>query len=248
MNNHANPRRGVLRQILGVLGIAAAGRLGAQGIEPSLSEAKERMKQAEEQDVLEVELLYSTKPVRVQMNQREYSIAANYFGPKQRDEPAVFDAGENGFGFFLFLPDYGGYTKENWRDPFDRRRIDVISVKAVDTNSKRDDPRAQFHRLRPLLEQSPSFKLYGLEGYRSRGARGRVTWAGTRSNGEFFFLQSSLEPGEQGSGIANPLCITRYYSEAEKLHISYFYSQDHIAKWQEIDDAIWAKLRSWRVK
>lgn len=226
------------------------------------------MKRAEEREAKNVELLYSTKPKHVLLGKREYRIPSNFFGPKQRDEPDTFDAQENGFGFQLFLPDYGGYTKENWRDRFDRRQIHVLWVKTVDKKaivtltdgtrrqvspSSYGDSKARFDSGRSALDERPSFKMYDLEGYRYKGggATPGAEWTGRRSNGEFFLLKCSLAPDkpvQPGTYPSNPSCRTQYYSEEEDLSIAYVYSQDHMAKWREIDDAIWTKLRSWRTK
>lgn len=264
-------RRGVLLKTLSMLatwiGLAVSGAARGQMSESELSKIRERMRQAREQEAKEVERLYSTKPVRVRMGGREYVIPANHFGPKQRDKPGSANIkDDNGFGFFLFLSDYGGYTKENWRDRFDRRLITVLQVSTVDKNAivpilgggseqvkpaNYGEPKARFGNRKSSLEDVPSLKLYDLEGYRWRGGEHRaseVTWTGTRSNGEFFFFESSLAPGEPAPyADHNPLCKVQYYSEREDLFIAYFYSQDHVAKWREIDDAIWAKLHGWRV-
>ena len=225
----------------------------------------ERTRRAEEQEAKQVELLYSTKPKRVILGNREFRIPANHFGPKQRDEPDVYDANERGFGFFLFLPDYGGYTKENWRDKFDRRLIEVLQVSAVDKNAMvpmtdgtrhrirpagYGEPRARFNNRRPSLEDEPTYKLYGLEGYRPKNARSdsSITWVGKRSNGEFFFFDSTLPPDMSPLPGRYATCQARYYSEQEDLRIVYRYFQEHIAKWREIDDAIWGKMHDWRSK
>ena len=223
------------------------------------------MKTTDEEEAKKVDVLYSTKPKREILGEREYRIPANYFGPKERDEPDTFVAQENGFGFFLFLPDYGGYTKENWRDRFDRRLIKVLQVKTVDKNEiisltdgtrrrirpeSYGEPSAGFRIQKSLLEEKPSIKKYGIEGYRYKG-RGtdEIVWTGIRSNGEFFFFHSTDAPEEPSKpGIRYPHCQTQYYSEKNDLFIAYRYALEHIAKWQKIDDAIWAKLGSWRVK
>jgi len=232
-----------------------------------LARLREKMKQAEEQEAKEVEKLYSTKPVRFRMVGQQYVVPANYFTYKGRDE---LDTGDSqGFGFFLFLPDFGGYTKDNWSDRFDHRLIHILEIKPVDKNAmipfslggyvkaepaNYGDPRSRFLNIRPLLEDQPSLRLYGLEGYRRKGAvsaTSPVVWTGMRSNGEFFFFESSMPPegsAESARDPDNPLCKTQYYSAQEDLFISYFYSQNHIAKWREIDDAIWAKIHGWRMK
>jgi hypothetical protein len=214
----------------------------------------------------QVEALYSTKPRSVILDDREYVIPANYFGPKQLDESDVVLAQNHGFGFALFLPDYGGYTTDNWQDPFDRRRIDVVRVAEVNRNElirQRDgtyrqikpsaygDSSARFANRRSRLEESPSLHMYGLEGYRRKGPSPETVWTGSRADGEFFFLECSVPPVELGlsrMGVVNPSCQTQYYSVADNLSIVYRYSQYNLPKWREIDDAIWDKLRIWEVK
>ena len=236
-----------------------------RGDAPSTTRSKEKMSETDEKEARKVEQLYSADPKRIVLGEREYRIPANYLGPKGRGEPDTFVAGDNGFGFFLFLPDYGGYTKENWRGGwFHPLLIQVISVKVVDKNvmipltdgtrqrirpENYGEPRARFSNRRRSLEDSPSFRLFGLEGYRSKGkGTPGVTWVGTRSNGEFFFFESTLAPGEERRRGTYPSCQASYYSEQEDLRIAYRYRQEHLAKWREIDDAIWTKLRAWRVK
>jgi hypothetical protein len=163
----------------------------------------------------------------------------------------------------MFLPDFSGYTKDNWQDKFDRRLIQVIRVNMVDKRqvvvkggkvepispAAYGEPKAQFENTRPLLEATPSVSAYGLQGYRPRGSTSHVTWTGTRPNGEFFFFRSTLAPGDAPkAGIPNPLCDVRYYSEIEDLFIVYRYSNDNLPIWREIDDAVWTKLHAWRVK
>jgi hypothetical protein len=226
---------------------------------------EEEMRRAHTREAAAVERLYSTKPRRVILGTREYVIPANYFGPKQKDRSDTRDATKSYFGFFLFLPDYDGYTRDNWQDDFDPRLIRVLQVSMVDKNevvfnpelghirvppAGYGDPTAQFQNIRGMLEETPSLHAYDLQGYRPKhGGGGDVTWVGTRSNGEFFFFESRVAPGQAApKGSKYPSCDVRYYSEKEDLFIAYLYSNDHLAKWREIDDAIWAKLHKWQVK
>jgi hypothetical protein len=227
-----------------------------------LERARERMRRATEEDAKEVERLYSTRPIRFILGPHTYEIPANYFGPKDfRDWPQTPNV--EAFGFFLFLPDYIGYTKENWRDRFDRRRIDVLELTTVQKiemgnftdgtrrwlSPDRFDPRVQFENIRSLQEEA-SLRLYGLTMYRNKGGGNTpgAVWTGTRSNGEFFWFRTSLAANEakRDGWPPNPSCTVRYYSEKEDLRIAYHYSQDHLAKWREIDDAIWVKIHQWR--
>lgn len=220
---------------------------------------------AEERDAHEVEQLYSTKPIRFRMAGHQYQVPANYFTPKWEDDPNNSDISK-GFGFFLFLPNYEGYTKTNWRDRFDPRLIKVLQVSPVDKEASTTytdgtigralpesygEPEARFRNIRRSLEDIPTYHLYGLEGFRQkRGLEGPIIWTGKRSNGEFFFFESSFAPDTTKSkpGLTNPLCQTQYYSAKEDLFIAYHYSQDHLEKWRDIDDGIWKRLHEWRIK
>jgi hypothetical protein len=228
------------------------------------AEFKQQMKAAHKMDEEEVNQHYSTKPVNVKLSLREYVVPANFLGPKRRDEPNTILAQKNGFGFVMFLPEFGGYTKENWRDPFDQRRIDVIQVNEVDkrlmvphidgsmrriTPASYGDSKARFEEHKKSLADAPAFRMYGLEGYRwkSQHLTG-VTWVGARKNGEFFYFECSGEPNVAPRKDTNDLCQPRYYSEAEDLFVIYRYAQSNLSQWKEIDEAVWQNLRSWRVK
>jgi hypothetical protein len=263
-------RRQLLGRLLGWASILFASStretLAQSAIKDLLDQAElqDRIRRAKAEDEKRVSELYSTKPKRIVLGHREYLIPANFFGPMERDEPDQFVARDGGFGFFLFLPDFGGYTRDNWRDYFDPRLIRIVQVKEVDKHavlrppdgttrpappSAWGDPKALFENRRRGYEPEPSLEMHGLRGYRRRPPNDGVLWTGTRTNGEFFFIDASLAPGEPTKpGLTNPGCEVRYYSETEDLFILYRYPQRHIESWRGIDDAIWAKLRGWRVK
>jgi len=228
------------------------------------AETQDRIRRAKDEDAKRVAELYSTKPKRIVLGHREYLVPANFFGPRERDEPDVFVAKDGGFGFFLFLPDFSGYTRDNWRDYFDPRLIRIVQVKEVDKHailrppdgttrpappSAHGDPKALFEIRKRGYESEPSLAMYGLRGYKRRPPNPGALWAGNRTNGEFFFIQASPAPGEPTRpGLTYPACDVRYYSEKEDLFIFYRYPQQNIENWREIDDAVWAKLHGWRVK
>lgn len=260
-------RRRILRALAAGF-VGSTGTIGCGEENRPMSDAERdglyaaRMQHARDQDEREVARLYSTKPIRVRQAGREYLIPANYFTPKGKDDPDTFDASEY-FGFYLFLPDFGGYTKDNWQDHFDRRRIDIVQVKAVDKTAvvqiagggtrlvqpaSYGDPEAGFANLKPSLVREPALDAHNLDAYVWVNRRGDAFWTGTRSNGEFFFFNSTDIPGQPRPNSVNPLCDVRYYSRQEGLFVAYRYSMDHFAMWREVDDAIWLKLRSWRVK
>ena len=129
-------RRNTLKRLF--IGMVAwLGLTGSRGAlsqmsESELSKARERMRHARGEETKDVERLYSTKTVRVRMGGREYAIPVNYLTPKGKTYEDTLDY--RYLPFFLFLPEYEGFTKENWQDPFDRRRIEVVDLSPVDKN------------------------------------------------------------------------------------------------------------------
>jgi len=223
------------------------------------------MKSAFAQDAADVERLFSEKPILVRVGAQEYLLPRNHLTPKGAAERDTVRYSY--LAFYLFLPDYGGYTKDNWQEgAFHEQLIDVMTVQPVDKNAKSrttkgeivpaspasyGEPKAQFQNIRRLLEKTPSLHLAGLEGHRAvnHPSVKTITWVGTRANGEFFFFRSPFAPGEGPvPGVQYPHCRVRYYSEKEDLYIAYAYKQQHIERWREIDTRIWQKIKEWRQK
>ena len=199
-----------------------------------------------------VENKYSTKTVRVVLGEHRYDVPANYFSPKGADRSDGMRGKE--MSFVLFLPEYGGYTKQNWIDQFDKNKIQVLTYEPIDreaenkSSSNRRESQTRFTSLQVLLEPAPTYHEYGLEGYRRVNYKSRknVYWTGTRTNGEFIFFRSTKPPNPVPDPYRPyPLCEVQYYSRKASAFVAYLYSQNFIAQWREIDAAIWTKIESW---
>lgn len=223
------------------------------------------MQAAKEREAAKVARLFSTKLIRVRVGTTEYVLPRNFLTYKGAEEPDVLEY--EYLMFVLFLPEFGGYSISNWEESwFHKQRIDVLQLRSVDKHAtvplagggttlvqpaNYGEPRARFSNLKALLETRPSLHQFGLEGYRQKNypTVRIVTWTGTRSNGEFVFFQSSFGPAESPEkGMIRGHCDVRYYSDKEDLYVAYRYDQGHIAKWRDIDDAIWTKIKQWRVR
>lgn len=211
--------------------------------EVPMDELRQIRRRAEEQEAKEVERLYSAKVIEVALRTKSFRVPVNYMTPKGKDEPLTLEV--DTISVVMFLPDFVGYTKENWSDPFDPNRITVATLSAEGSSRSESE---KFAALRPLLEDQPSLRSYDLKGYfyKNRENKG-IYWTGYRSDGSFFYLESSLAPGEpRPFPHFFPLCSTRYYSASEQLYIAYRYPMQHMSVWRAIDDGIWARIREWR--
>ena len=63
----------------------------------------------------------STTPVTVTTGDLSFRIAKNHLSPFE--SPDVIDHGGWAFSVYVFLPDYSGYTHENWSDYFNPNRM-----------------------------------------------------------------------------------------------------------------------------
>jgi hypothetical protein len=205
---------------------------------------------------------FSEKPVSVQLPTQAFLIPRNYFTPfgKSNRDVSKLDA----FGFNLFLPFFEGYTLDNlnYYPQQSGRGGDHIAITTVAERSKyqlKDGERVEF-KPHQWGEPNALFELFmssgyqlahedhGLKCYGVRAATGvfyNTLCKGVRSNGELLVMHTSEEVGE-GKSVSR--CTVRYYSEKEQLYIQYNFSRDKLHLWKAIDDAIWAKLHSWRVR
>jgi hypothetical protein len=210
--------------------------------EPPRGKRSPELEQALEQDRRQVEVLFSTKPVRVRVASKEFVIPANYLSPKGRDLP--LDMEGSFLQFVLFLPEFEGFTRSNWEQGwFDRRRIDVIE--ASEDHEQRT-PERLLEVLGSSMEPTPFSKVAGLSGYRRKNGIAGATWYGRKPSGELFCLQTSRASGDPLPPGTYPLCKVQYFRQSKRIFLAYQYSMDHLELWAQIDEAIWSKIEHWR--
>jgi hypothetical protein len=211
----------------------------------------------------------STKPIKIKLkdSDRVFTIPRNYFSPQEANEPDEEEL--EYFGFTLFLPNFEGYSPATARfyapehfPPIAREAyynsvyvLRVEEVSKFDTRNGKQtplppnawgDPKAMFDAVSKgyeLLREDYGLKCYGHKSWEGKG--NQFPCIGTRSNGELIFMWAS-DPPE--SGMSPYICDVVYYSEQQQLYINYRYSRRNIAKWRELDDAVWAKINAWRVR
>lgn len=209
----------------------------------------------------EAEGRFSTEPIRINLQDSEvaFLIPRNYFGPREATEPDEKNLSQ--FGFRLFLPDFVGYSRETadlarYIAPTEQE-VRVLETRNLskymfDISENRTIPapptawgdvEAIFDQRKPKAPQWRRHQ-YGLECEGWSDAPGhKFVCKGLRSNGEMIFIAVS-----DADEILAGECDVIYASETEGLYLRYRYWRKHLAKWREIDDAIWDKLHTWRIK
>lgn len=200
---------------------------------------------ADKEDQRIVDEKFAINKVRITLRDAEFASPANYMTPKGKEVPSSIAA--NFLTFVLFMPDFDGFTRTNWREGwFNRNRIDVIEAGG---SNRHRTPERILEVMKPMLAQSPLQDVAGLAGYKRRNPKvGAVTWVGHRQNGELVVLDTTSLPGEPTLPDTYPLCKVQYFRRAKSMFLAYNYSLEHLASWERIDDAIWAKLSEWQVK
>ena len=183
---------------------------------------------------------YSTAPVRVSLEGHEYVIPMNYltaFGnqPLQMAPKYVTVS--------VFLPDFGGYREDNYRDPFDKRKVTVFWGGAFGGAPPEDQLANLMNHLG--VQKAPEEDRQGLAAY--RGKHEYEKWfAGKRKGGELVLFRCRSEAPDKG--VVNPLCDTRYPNQRNGYGLAYRFSAEHLPMWQEIDERINALIMSWRTR
>jgi hypothetical protein len=182
---------------------------------------------------------YSTQPVQVLLGGREYWIPMNYmtpFGNKPTKMTPKF--GE----FFAFLPDFIGYTKDNYRDPMNKNKISVAFGDQFGFPPERKFKNGQ---QRGGISKQASGSEYGLNVY-ARNVPNKFVMVGTRRSGEFFMLECSEYSPERG--VVRPSCSAQYPNAELGVGLFYNFHRDHLEKWREIDERINSLILSWQKK
>lgn len=191
--------------------------------------------------------------IEIHVGEYRYRVPMNYLTPwgdfrKQRgfsNEKLVKRLeykGEQTFessGFYAFLPDYRGYDRKNFLDPFHPDRIDAHWW-AEEHGTTEAEARIRSRINFKMMEPIPSLSNHGLKGYRGLGVDvNKEVWTGLNRDGQMLFIQ--CWPKSQ-----NPLCQVRYHHKPNRYWLSYTYKRIHLAQWREIDANINGLLTSWR--
>lgn len=201
----------------------------------------------------------STKPIKIIMPTAMFLVPRNHFSPRNKNDADEHKLDD--FGAIFFMPSMEGYTEatakyfKNYYAIRDQV-IEVIHVRNPDRVGPRGEP------LRPsawgdvdsIFALRPHYyvPIQTINGLECHGIKGRenvsgfkIECIGIRSNGEKLFMRAATPPEEPTDPFQ---CVVQYWSEEAQLYIRYRFSRNQIERWREIDDAVWVKLKAWRIK
>jgi hypothetical protein len=158
-------------------------------------------------------------------------------------------------GFSFFLPDYSGYTANNFQQDFDTSRVDVVSIEPA--NPRQADPGApgfwppnMIKRVLKVGIVGEPFDRYGLRCYHTVVApKSPVTCYGVSDagHGEDILLEVFLPP-YSNDYITLPLMQAVYFTKRYGgLQLIWRTSADNFSHWREINLKIWNFVETWNI-
>jgi len=157
-------------------------------------------------------------------------------------------------GFEMFLPDFTGYTPDNYKEEFHEDRVQIIAIEPA--NPAQAEPGAPGHHvpntLRRWLESgflvNQVDEKFGLHCYAKPQPSMHRYCFGTRddNSGEQILLDIYVPPFE--GWVRYPTMQARYYTNRYggmlivwRAHIK------HLPRWKEIDQKIWKYVDAWNI-
>ena len=156
--------------------------------------------------------------------------------------------------FDFFLPDYSGYTIQNYRNDFDKDKVEVVYLHAGDAHEADPDAAGEYppnmlkRSLKELLNPNDYRDMYGLRCYQGRIVHDRITCYGRRDprSGEDILLSALVPP--YGPDVTFPTMQARYFSKRYGgVRIAWRTHVQNLPRWHEIDTRIWKFVEAWNV-
>jgi len=163
-------------------------------------------------------------------------------------------AGRTEVRFDFFLPDFSGYTLQNYRNDFDANKVEVVYLHAGDPHEADPDAPGEYppnmlkRSLRDLLNPDDYKDMYGLRCYQGRVLTDRLTCYGRRdaAAGEDILLYVPL--AQDAAPNAFPMLKANYFSRRYGgVRIAWRTHVRNLPRWHDIDAQIWKFIDTWNV-
>ena len=156
--------------------------------------------------------------------------------------------------FDFFLPDFSGYTLQNYKNEADENKVEVVYLHAGDPHEAEPDAPGEYppnmlkRALQDLLNPDDYQDLYGLRCYRGRMLGDRLSCYGRREevSREDIMLYALVPP--YAAGVTFPMLQARYFSKRYGgVRIAWRTHVRNLPRWHEIDAQIWKFIDAWNV-
>ena len=163
-------------------------------------------------------------------------------------------AGRTEVRFDFFLPDFSGYTLQNYRNDFAENKVEVIYLHAGDPHEADSGAPGEYppNMLKRMLQDQLNphdYKdMYGLRCYKGRVLTDRLTCYGRRdaAAGEDILLYVPL--AQDAAPNSFPMLRANYVSRRYGgLRIAWRTHVRNLPRWQDIDAQIWKFIAAWNV-
>jgi len=168
--------------------------------------------------------------------------------------PFVDAAGRTEVRFDFFLPDFHGYTLQNYRNDFDENKVEVVYLHAADPHEA--DPGApgeyppnMLKRLLADFLDPKAFKdMYGLRCYQGRVLTDRLACYGPRDPALKEDILLYVPVVTEGGANSFPMLKANYFSQRYGgVRIAWRTHVRNLPRWREIDAQIWKFIDEWQV-
>jgi len=162
-------------------------------------------------------------------------------------------------GFSFFMPDFRGYTPDNYLREFDEDRVNVISIQWVGLGQERPGapggyPPNMLSRLLKGVSVAGPFKRYGLDCYRREAVNednspNKEFCIGPQSDDRYpqVFIDATMPP--YADWIKFPTIQATYFTPRHGgLEVLWRAHAKHLANWQIIDQQVWKFFEAWRIE
>lgn len=158
-------------------------------------------------------------------------------------------------GFSFFMPDFRGYTPDNFLREFDEDIVE-ISMRWVGLGQERpgEPGRYPLNMWKGLLERSPSVAPVERDGLvclpQSRTELGQYDFCvSTVGDGYFPLVAITVLRPPFAEWVKNPLMMARYFTPHHGgVEVFWTAHVKHVANWQIIDQQVWKFFDQWKIE
>ena len=159
-------------------------------------------------------------------------------------------------GFEFFMPDFSGYTPQNYKKEFDEHRVNVIEIQPADPAQAAPDAPGEYppnmlkRMLGSVLDPNNYQDLYDLRCYRHFPGfhTDKITCYGRRdaTHAEDIMLDVTVPPYQPSTRF--PIMQARYFSQRYGgLRVVWRTHASNLSRWHDIDAQVWKFIDSWNV-